>query len=251
MRCDAFAHLPGLDVGQDRLLGQVVPDDRRHVGIERLVVGHAGADGVGQRDVAGPVGVEQPRDPERRVGAERQRVDEVVVDAAVDHVDALRAGGGPHVDDVVVHEQVAALDQLDAHLPGQEGVFEVGGVEDARREQHDRRLGPVRRGQGPQRRQQGLAVVIDGTDVVAAEEQREHPLDHLAVGEHVAHPARHAQVVLEHRERPVGQAHQVGAGHRDVDVVAHGDALHLAAEVLAAVDQVAGMTPSASTFALP
>ena len=52
-----------------------------------------------------------------------------------------KPGGRAHVDDVVVDEQVAAFDQLDAHLPREERVLEVGGVEDARREQHDRRLG--------------------------------------------------------------------------------------------------------------
>ena len=34
-------------------------------------------------------------------------------------------------------EEVAALDQLDAHLPREEGVLEVGRVEDAGRQQHD------------------------------------------------------------------------------------------------------------------
>ena len=61
-----------------------------NVGVERLVVGDAGADGVGERDVAGAIGVEQAGDAEVRVAAERQRIEEVVVDAAVDDVDARR-----------------------------------------------------------------------------------------------------------------------------------------------------------------
>ena len=60
-------------------------------GIDRLVVGHAGADGVGQRDVARAVGLHQAGHAEQAVGAERLRVEEVVVDPAVDHVDPLRA----------------------------------------------------------------------------------------------------------------------------------------------------------------
>ena len=73
--------------------------------------------------------------------------------------------------------------------------------------------GPVRRRQRPQRRQQRLAVVIDRPHVVAAEQQREHALDHLAVRQHVAHAAGHAQVVLQHREAAVWQPDQIRAGH--------------------------------------
>jgi hypothetical protein len=38
----------------------------------------------------------------------------------------LQPLGGAHVDDVLVDDEVAALDQLDAHLAGEEGVLEVG-----------------------------------------------------------------------------------------------------------------------------
>ena len=51
----------GLDVGQDRVLAQVVADDLRHVGVNRLVVGDAGAGRVADHHIAGPVGVEQAR----------------------------------------------------------------------------------------------------------------------------------------------------------------------------------------------
>ena len=62
-----------VDVGEDGLLAQVVADQRRHVRVDGLVVGHAGAERVGQRDVAGAIGAEQPRRSQRRVDAERQR----------------------------------------------------------------------------------------------------------------------------------------------------------------------------------
>ena len=42
---------------------------------------------------------------------------------------------------LVVHEQVLAEDQLDAHVAGQEAVLEVGRVVRPRREQHDRTAG--------------------------------------------------------------------------------------------------------------
>ena len=87
---------------QDRLLAEVEADHVGHVRVDRLVVGDAGADRVGERHAAGAVGREEPRHAEHRIGAERARVEEVVVDAPVDHVHALRAAGRAHVDRVVL-----------------------------------------------------------------------------------------------------------------------------------------------------
>ena len=81
-----------------------------------------------------------PGTAEHRVAAEVQRVEVVVVDAAVDDVDALQPLGRAHRDDVVVAHEVAALDELDAHLPGEERVLEVRGVVHARREHDDARV---------------------------------------------------------------------------------------------------------------
>ena len=74
-------------VAEDRLLAQVVADDRRDVVVHDLVVRDAGADRVRQRDVARADRAEQPRDAEHRLGPEGERVEELVVDAPVDHVD--------------------------------------------------------------------------------------------------------------------------------------------------------------------
>ena len=76
---------------QDRLLGQVEADHVLDERIDRLVVGDAGADGVGQRDVAGAVGLHQVGHAEQAVGPERLGIEEVVVEPAVDDVDPLRA----------------------------------------------------------------------------------------------------------------------------------------------------------------
>ena len=81
-----------------------------------------------------------PAQPSIDVGQEVQRVEELVVDAAVHDVDALFAARRPHVEHVVAADEVAALDELDAHLPGEERVLEVRRVVHARREQDDRRV---------------------------------------------------------------------------------------------------------------
>ena len=50
----------GLDVVQDRVLAEVIADDPRHIGIDRLVVGDTGADRIGERHIAGAIGTHQP-----------------------------------------------------------------------------------------------------------------------------------------------------------------------------------------------
>jgi hypothetical protein len=57
--------------------------------------------------------------------------------SAVDDVDLDRTFGGAHPYIAVAHEQVSALDKLDAHLLGEEHVFEIGAVVAAGGEQND------------------------------------------------------------------------------------------------------------------
>ena len=174
----------------------------------------------------------------------------LVVHPAVDHVDPLQPARGAQVDHVVAHEQVAALDQLDAHPAGQQGVLEVGAVVDAGREEHDDRLGDARRRGGDQRVEQPARVVVDRARVVALEEARELPPQRVPVLEHVRDPRRRAQVVLEHEELAGVVAHQVDPRDVDVDVARRPHPDRLALEVLRGPDQRARHDPVAQHPAL-
>src|SRR6185369_17691487 len=59
---------PGGNVLEDRLLAGVEFDDLRHERIDRLVIGDAGARGIGDGDPAGTVDVHDPGHAERRGG---------------------------------------------------------------------------------------------------------------------------------------------------------------------------------------
>ena len=61
----------GLHVVQDRLLAQVIADDLGDERIDPLVVGHAGPQRVGQADVAGVIGADEPGDAQQAVRAGR------------------------------------------------------------------------------------------------------------------------------------------------------------------------------------
>jgi hypothetical protein len=226
-----------VDVGQNRLLGQVEADDRRQIGVYRFVVGNPGADRVHDADVAGAIRIEQAGHAEMRIGSECQRIQEVVVHPAIDDVHAPQAGRRAHVDDRVVDQQVAPFDQRDAHLAGEERVLEIRRVADPRGQHHDRRIRAVLRRQRAQRRQQGLTVVRDRPHVVSVEQPRKHPFGHRAVRQHVRHPAGYAQVVLQRHEAAVLEPDQVSSRHGYVDVPMHAHAAHLTAVVAAAEHQ--------------
>ena len=122
------------------VFAEVIANDFRDVGVDGFVVGDSGADGVGEGYVARAICVEEAGDAEDGIAAETERIEEIVVNAAIDDIDAAQAGGGAHVDDVVVDEKVAAFDQFDAHLLGEKCVFEIGGVGDAGSEEDGCRI---------------------------------------------------------------------------------------------------------------
>ncbi len=90
------------------------------------MIGDARAHGIGQRDPARLVHRHQPWYTQRRIGTKCQRIEEIVIDTPIDHINAPRSAGGAHVDVVVVDKQVLSFYQFNAHLLGEERVFEIG-----------------------------------------------------------------------------------------------------------------------------
>ena len=126
----------GVDIGKDRLLVQVVAHQCRHVRIDGLVVCDSVADGVGDADVARSRNVDEAGNAEHAVWTQVNGVEVVVVDAAVDHVDHLRASGGAHPDSAVAAVEIAAFHELHTHVSRKEGMLVVGRVVHSRGE-HD------------------------------------------------------------------------------------------------------------------
>ncbi len=154
----------------------------------------------------------KPGNAEGGIGLEHLRVEEEVVDPPVDDIDADEAADGPEVEAVVaVDDEVLALHQVGAHLLSEEGVLEVGRVEDARRQDRDDGCLARPGREGGEEAGQLVGVAVDGLDVEIAEQVGEDPLGDLAVLEHVGDARRHAQVVLEHVHRPVRVTHEVAA----------------------------------------
>ena len=245
-----LAAAPGLDVLELHLLAEIELNDVGHERVDRLVVGDAGADRVGDGDVAGLVGLHDARHAERAVGPEELGIEEVVVDATVDHVDAPRPFGRAHVDGVVIDDEVAPLDELAAELVGQKRVLVIGAVERSGRQQRDRRLAVLRGIDRAQAGEQRVGVVLDGGDAVLGEEVGRDAHHDLAVLQHVGDARRRAHVVLEDVEILRIDAHHVDAGDVHVDVVRHLDADHLVAERRVVLDQLARHEPGSQDLLL-
>jgi hypothetical protein len=110
-------------------------------------------------------------------------------------------------------------------------VLEVRAVVLAGGEHDDGRLLQIARREAAQHLEEGRGVVLDRAHAAPLEEAGEGARHDHAVGQHVADPARRAQVVLQHRVPAVLAADDVDAAHVRVDVVGQLDAVDLTAEV--------------------
>ena len=164
---------------------------------------------------------------------EGERVEEVVVDAPVDHVDLALAVRPAHEDVIALDEEVAALDERHAHLAREEGVLEVGGVVDARAQHdHHRALARPRR-HVEQAVEEERRVLLDRAHGVGGEELGEDAVEQRAVLEHVGHAARAAAVVLQHEILPRLAPDQIGAHHVGEDLARRDQPEQLALVLLA------------------
>lgn len=77
------------DIGENRVLREVVADHLGDEGVDPLVVGDPGSDAVGERDVSGAIGVYESGNPEDAVVPESERIEEVIVDPAVNDVSSF------------------------------------------------------------------------------------------------------------------------------------------------------------------
>jgi hypothetical protein len=113
------------------------------------------------------------------------------------------------VDAALHDDEIASLDELDAHLLREERVLEVRRVVHARRK--DDHGGRRRAGEVLERLEELACVPVDRANPQLAEDLRKRPLHDLTVLEHVRDAGRATQVVLEDVDLPVAIADEVGA----------------------------------------
>ena len=216
----------GRHVVQDRLFAEIKADHFRHIGIDRLVVGNAGAYGVRQRDIPGLISLQNTRHAQGGIRTEGERIHEIVVNAAIDDIDALGPLRRAHVDHFILDEKITPFDQFDPHLLGQESVFEVGAVVRTRRQHDDGWVADPDWRHRPQLFQQHVRVMLHRRHLVFGEQFREEAHHHLAVFEHVGDARRHAQIVFQHVELARAGAHDIDPGNVCINLPRQVNALH-------------------------
>ena len=192
----------------ERLLAEVEADHVLDVGVDELVVGHAGPEGVDDADAAGGPRLEQQR-RDRGQGAVVV-AHPVLVRAAVDDVDAPPA--------VAQHEAAAAPCSRSSRV-----------TSGASRRRATSACSQWAAPPGPSvsTTRHGSAPAPSGTAARSASpEQGERPLgiglveperlgDRVAGGDGVGQARRRAEVVLEDEQGAARLAHDVEAGHAD------------------------------------
>lgn len=217
-----------------------MPDDLGDERVNGFVVRDAGPGGIAEGDGSGSVSVEEAGHAESAVVIERDGVDEVVIDAPVDHADALTAFGGSGKDLVIFDDEVAPFDERDSHFAGEEGVLEVGGVVAARGEHDGKGVFAVVRSDEGERIEEHLRVVADGPDGVAIEELGEGSGEEVSVLNDVRDPAWTSAVVFEDQEVASVVADEVGSADVGEHLSGWDDASQFPSVLLSGKDQVPG-----------
>ena len=171
---------------------------------------HARTERIGHQHPAGADRAEQPRDAQRRVGAQFERIAEIVVEPAQDRMHPAQAAQGLQIDRVVAHGQVLPLDQRKAEIAGQEGVLEIGFVVRTGSQQHRQRRLAVGRRHARQIVLQRAKEARQGLHMQLAKAIRKGPRHDDPVLQRIACPGWPLGAVGDHPPAPVRRAGQIG-----------------------------------------
>ena len=210
-----------LDIGQAQLLAQQAPRQRRQKAHDRARLDEAGAGHVGDRERALADRLEQTGRAELRGGVQLQRIAPVGVDPPPQHIGALQAGDGAHIELAVIGHEVFALDQQQPEISGEIDLLGVGLAERAGRQQADARIDALRAA-----REAGAKIAEERRQPAhlhVAEQARNRPRHDQAVFQRIAGARGRLGAIAEHPPRAVGAArdlHRVkaqpaAAGGRD------------------------------------
>ena len=190
-----------------------------------------GARRVGDGDLASPIDVHDPRHAKDAFRIERKRIEIVVVNAAIQHVDRVIPGGATHRDAPVDHAQIGRFHQFRPHLVGQKRMLVIRRIVDAGRQHRQRGLvGRAVRGAGAQRPRETPRIAGHGLHGNAREQFGKHRHHRFAIFQHVRNARRRARVVFQHHEIVRTGTHDIDAHHMGIDAAGRSEAHHLRQE---------------------
>ena len=191
-----------------QILAEQAPAQARQEAEQRPRLQHAGARHVGDDDAVLAQHVDQAGHAEMRGRIELERIEEIGIDPAQQHVEPLQAGDGADMNAVAADGEIVALDQQEAEIARQRGVFEIGFAEGARRQQSDARLVAV--GAGAQAVAERLEERRHALDIHRLVEIGKGARQHQAIFQRVARARRRLGAVVQHPPAPVGAAADIG-----------------------------------------
>src|SRR5262245_17882910 len=115
-----FEHVPPLvilptnvrrNIWKNRVLTQVILDDFGNVGIDDLIVGDPRSRRICESYSAGAVDVYESGNAQHRIRPEGGGIEKVVIDPAIDHVNAFETFGRSHHDVTIHDDEVSAFDK--------------------------------------------------------------------------------------------------------------------------------------------
>ena len=192
----------------DQGLAEQPPAQARQEPEQRPRLQYAGARHVGDDDAVLAQHVDQAGHAEMRRRIEFQRIEEIGIDPAQQHVEPLQPRDGADMNAVAADGEIVALDQQEAEIARQRGVFEIGLAEGARRQQPDPRLVTV--GAGAQRLAECLEERRHALDIHRLVEVGKGARQHQAIFQRVAGTRRRLGAVVQHPPAPIGAAADIG-----------------------------------------
>src|SRR5258706_4187477 len=123
-----IGHQQRFDAFKYWILVEIVANDFGHIGVDSFVVGDSRPQRVCKGYVPGAIVVEEADSTKRGTVLENQGIKIIVVDSTIDNINPLQAERRSHVDHIVVDHKIPALDQFNAHLTCEIGMFEISGI---------------------------------------------------------------------------------------------------------------------------
>ena len=220
---------PGRDVRQLQLLAQHAAREAGHEGEQRARFHEARARHIGHRHGAPADRLQHAGHAQLRGGVQLKGVAPVRVHAPPDHIGALEARDGAHMQLALAHHEVFALDQQQAEIAGHIGLFEIGLAPGAGRQQADARLAP--RGGGGEA---GAKIAEEGREALhvhLAIEPRQRAGQHEPVFQRIASARGGLRAVAQHPPAPVRPTAHIGGIEAHPAAARRLDAPHGANEI--------------------
>src|SRR5690606_9399442 len=152
--------------------------------------------------------------------------------------------------EVILHDEIVGLDQLDAHLLRQESVLEVGAIEASGSEHHHARLLHSLGCKIREHLVQAYRVVVDRSDRHHFKNARQGTFEDLAIFQDVAHTARTPHIVFQDENLPGIVADKISSANVAPNPTGRFEADEGLSEFRTAVDQVFRKDPVLDDFLL-